>query len=318
MVMRRLFLVLLTVVAVASLQGLVSAQGFLPPGLPNLGFGGGSGYASGPAGLASVGADVAYVGYPRSTTVEFTAQGPGIGGTVAIKHGIPLQGIRVSGDTSYTLNDRLTVMGAATWLFPWAGESDELYNGGAAERKWSSKPQWWTIEGAGAFAMNGSTAFLGGLRYDSFEVNFNNASDINGILGLASDEADLRLTSWIPFVGVLAHHGAAKFGLLGTPWLLGSAKYGQTIGGTNVRYNGSGNIKSGYFLEAFGEYGMNMAGAAVALFVKWTCVHGTSTLDLDRDPSIPGPATTDTFDLSVDRQNWIFGATASLSFYTPF
>ena len=316
--MKRSVVLCASLLVLALIPGLASAQGWLLPGLPSFG-GNGCGSCYGNLGGVSIGGDVAYVGYSRATVIDFTAQGPGliIGGERAWKQSYPVHGIQLSGMATAAANDRVTLIARGTWLFPWNGESFEEYNfgGGFGQgRHWSTSTQWWTVDGAGAFAFSGSAAAIGGLRYDSFMTNFKDPSDQFGINGRAGDEADVQASLWIPYGGVLVHHGGAKFGVIGFPWVPGTIKYGQTIGGTNVRLNGSGAVKSGYFLEAFAEFNANLMGASAGVFAKYTYVRAKAQVDMDRSPSTDN----DTFDVVLDRPNWIFGAQAKLNFSSPF
>jgi len=312
--MKRLVVLLVSILVLAWVPGLVSAQGFLPPGLPSLGSGGSSYY--GYDKQITVVGDIGYVCQSHAADLSFEAEGAGFLplGANGWKQSFPVQGALLGATASFATGGGLTFLGRGTWLFASGGESYENYKfgAGAGERKWGAKPQWWTLEGAAAYGLNGSSAVIGGLRYDSFEVSFDNPSNYT-IAGLPTDQADLRFSAWIPFAGVVAKHGGAKFGLVGSPWLPGSLKYGQTLGGTGVRYDGSGAMQSGYLLEAFGEYAVNLAGVSAGLYAKWTLAHGTTKITADR----LGGTESDTFSVSLERQNWILGASAAMSFYSP-
>jgi len=320
--MKRRVVLCAGVLMLALIPGLASAQGWLLPGLPSLPSFGGSGCGScyGNLGGMTIGGDVAYVGYSKSASVDFVAQGPGIGGIVQWRQGFPVHGIQLSGIAAVSPSSIVTLFGRGTWLLPWNGESFEEYRPLSASRNWSTSQQWWTAEGAGAYWFSASAAILGGLRYDSFMINFKDPSDVALIAGLPGDEADFQLSAWIPFGGVLVQQGAAKFGVIGFPWVPATVRYRQTIGAAipgAARISGSGSLTDGYFFEAFAEFGVNLMGATAGLFVKWTVVHGRSSLSMDENFNGLGFAS-DTFQLSLDRQNWILGAQATLNFRSPF
>lgn len=322
MVMRKLVVLLVSLVVLAWVPGFASAQGWLLPGLPSLPSFGGSGCGScyGNLGGLTIGGDVAYVGYSRATTWEVTSQGPGVfNGLNDIKQSFPVHGIQLSADATASLSDRLTVIGRGTWLLPWNGQTfeDSRLNarGLAAERRWSTTMQWWTLEGAGAWAINPMSAIVGGLRYDSFQTTFKDPSDAAGFFGQIG-EADLEVHLWLPYVGVVVQQGAARFGVIGLPWTPGTMRYRRTD--FNIaRLAGNGTVKSGYFLEAFAEFNANLMGATAGLFAKWTMVRTRSVTSLD-DTVLGNGIVGDTFDVTFSRQNWILGAQAALTFNSPF
>ena len=318
--MKRL-VVLASLLVLALVPGFASAQSWLLPGLPALPSFGGNGCGSCPGGLGgvSIGADVAYVGYSRSTTFELTSQGQGVlaGGT-DFRQGYPVHGIQLSGMATTAPNDRMTLFARGTWLLPWNGESFETTAFGAArpERTWTTSTQWWTAEGAGAWTLNGASAVVAGLRYDSLQTNFSDPTEPNVIFGQIG-EADLQVNLWIPYVGIVVQQGPAKFGVIGTPWVPGHVRYRQTHF-TTVRMSGSGAVRNGYFLEAFGELNANLMGATAGLFAKWTLVHTRSVASVSDRVGGGVILGNDTFDITFDRPNWILGAQAALKFNSPF
>ena len=313
------FLLILSLV-----PGLGSAQGWLLPSLPSLG-GNGCGSCGEPGKAVTVGADIAYVGYSRSTTVNFTAQGLGLFGLLEWRHGYPVHGIQLSGMATAAPNDRVTLIARGTWLLPWNGESFENYkfadeegDFGYLERKWTARTQWWTAEGTAAYGVNSASAVVAGVRYDSFMTNFKDPSNTNiPDFGTPNDEADLQVSLWIPYAGIVVHQGSAKFGVIGSPWLPGNVRYRQTLNFDTDRLSGSGAFSNGYFVEVWGEFSVNLTGATAGLFAKYTYVHGRAVASVDDIFQTP-PNANDTVDITFDRPNWIFGAQAALSFNSPF
>ena len=316
--MKRSVVLCAGILILALIPGFASAQGWLLPGLPSFG-GNGCGSCYGNLGGVTIGGDVAYVGYPRSTKVEFVSQAAGAG-MFNWRHGYPVHGIQLSAMATASPNDRVTAIARGTWLLPWNGESFENYDVGAGgvERKWTSSTQWWTAEGAGAYAINGLSAVVVGLRYDSFQTSFKDPSDAT-FASLSGQEADLQVNLWIPYAGVIANQGRVKFGIIASPWVPGHLKYGQTnslIFVTNGRLEGSGTVRSGYFLETWGEFNVNLMGAAAGLFVKYTYVHCRVEDSLNTAFSVF--TSNGGLEITFDRPNWIVGAQAALNFNSPF
>jgi len=290
----------------------------LLPGLPSFG-GSGCGSCYDNLGGLTIGGDVAYVGYSRSTTVEFVSQAVG-GLAFNWRHGYPVHGIELSATATASPNDRVMVIARGTWLLPWNGESFENYQLGAApfERKWSTSTQWWTVEGAGAFAINAWGSIVAGLRYDAFQTSFKDPSAAT-IPSLPGQEADIHVNLWIPYIGVITQQGVARFGIIAAPWAPpGHIRYGQTTSIAFVpggRLEGSGNVKSGYFFETWAEFNVNLMGANAGVFAKYTYVHVRAQDSLTTLIEVPG--TTSGLEITFDRPNWIFGAQATLYFRSP-
>lgn len=325
--MKRSVVLCVGIFALVLVPGIASAQGWLAPGLPALPSFGGNGCGSCYGGLGGlmIGADVAYVGYSRATKLEFVSSTvePAI---FNWRHGYPVQGIQLSADVVAAPNDRIAFIGRGTWLLPWNGQSFENFNSnglfGTAERKWSTNLQWWTLEGAGAIAMNGLSAVLVGLRYDSFQTRFKNPSGAT-FTSLPNEEADLQVNFWIPYAGVVVHQGFAKFGIIAAPWVPGNLKYGQTLNGAtgvllSPRVDGSGTLRSCYFFETWGEFTTNVLGFGTALFVKYTLIHARVEDSLS---SFFSNAAVEVgsrqLEITFDRPNWIVGAEATLNFNSP-
>jgi len=320
--MKRSVVLCAGILILALIPGLASAQGWLLPGLPGLPSFGSSGCGScyDNLGGLTIGGDVAYVGYPRATTVEFVSQvTTGVVTQFNWKHGYPVHGIQLSATAIASPNDRITAIARGTWLLPWNGESFENYEFGAAkaERKWTAKTQWWTVEGAGAFSMNAWGAIVAGLRYDSLQTSFKDPSEAT-LLSFVGQEADLQVNLWIPYAGVIARQGRVTFGIIGSPWVPGHLRYGQTnslIFVPNSRLEGSGSTRSGYFFETWAEFNVNLMGAAAGLFAKYTYVHVRVEDSLTSAFSVF--TNSGQLEITFDRPNWIFGAQATLNFRSP-
>ena len=316
--MKRTVVLCAGILMVALIPGLASAQGSLLPGFPSFGSNG-CGSCYGGIGGVAIGADVAYVGYSRSTTFELTSQGQGLLlGHTNFRQGYPVHGIQLSGMATVSANDRVTLIARGTWLLPWNGESYETrgMSGGILrlERTWTTSTQWWTAEGAGAWALNDLSAVVAGLRYDSLQTNFSDPTEPSFFLGQTGD-ADLQVDLWIPYVGAIVQQGPVRFGVIGFPWVPGHMRYRETH--FFARLSGSGTVKNGYFLEAFGEFNTSLMVATAGIFAKWTLVRVKASGSAD-DKIIADGSLNDTFDLVFDRPNWILGAQAALSFSSPF
>lgn len=312
--MKKALLITLAILVAEWAPGLVWAQGFMgQPGVMcqpacespcESGFG---------AGVPRF-----YGGYLDSSDLAsygFDTDGVGVGGITALDHSFPLRGLWLGAGGTIELGDGLGAMVGGSYLVPADGSSEEVYNDGVGDlrRSWESSVQWWTLEGAGTYAFLGTTVAMAGFRYDSFRLDFHDPEDATFATSRPSDEADVTIQGYLPFVGMMAVHDVnpsyVRAGLIGFPVVLGHVDYKQTFGGIPARLEGSGDFNAGYFVEAFAEYSRTVSSATVGVFARWSMIHAEADADLD--------ATgfgSDTFRFTMDRRVWILGGSIGYDF----
>ncbi|MEJ2717619.1 MAG: hypothetical protein P8182_10840 [Deltaproteobacteria bacterium] len=178
--MKRTFLIL-ALITVFLAPAIVSAQGLLPMrSLPLLGGmfgrtgGGGCGQEAAPGGGVAFG--VGYAGDPGGTRISFTVDNAfGQNLINNFRHSFPLQGLWLGLAGKIPFGDQMNVVAYGTWLVPSNERSDEDYdipNRFPSFRTWRTSVQWYTLGLEAAFTVEGPVAFVGGFRFDSFEVGF--------------------------------------------------------------------------------------------------------------------------------------------------
>jgi len=159
---------------------------------------------------------------------------------------------------------------------------------------------------------------IGGFRFDSFSTNFTDPTPTASFgTSTPGDEADVTITAYIPYVGLVVNlDSTVKFGLIGFPYVFGTVKYNETIGGVPVRYEFSGNLQDSYFLETFAEFGTQVMGGYAGIFGILTYLHTSSDVDFNRLTA--ATSTSVPYRITHDRQNWILGGKFALSFNLPY
>ncbi|MEW6532199.1 MAG: hypothetical protein AB1473_15290 [Thermodesulfobacteriota bacterium] len=246
-------------------------------------------------------------------------------GLLETRHDYDLSGfwLEVAIPVSFDYNYGLMVSGAH--LFPAATTSRQTYNlaagGGGGRRDWNTDIQWWNVQAAGSYSFWRGVNLLAGYRWDSFMTKFTSPSDLVGIPGLNTDQADLTVSAHIPFIGIqldpwLSCETFTKVGFVGFPVVLGSVIYKEGLGNAAngpAALNGNQGFDSGYFMEAYGEGGMKMANWNVGGFVKYSTLHATSKVDLEASLAADGTAQ-QRYNFTFDRRNWIFGGKIGVAF----
>jgi len=325
--MKRVAVLLLGVLIIGLAPGLVSAQGLLGAGLPGLPSMGGffGSYKGCGDGAPLFPAPTLYVGYgasDRPTEFGGGASALGVAGVGNLGQRYRDEGIWLGVTAPLTFNDYVSFLASGWYLIPTDGNdsSETYYNTSGARlgsRNWSTKRTWWYVDGLFALGSKCGLSLLAGVRYDYYTVQFNDPNVLDFPLGAATDEADVVSQGWIPLVGTqYALNNATTnlvFRVVGIPTLVGYLKYNETINGAN-RLEASGNYKSGYFVEAFAEYGRKLNGAAyLGIFGRYQATHGQVDASVDL---LPGN-TSDTYKIGVNRNAWAFGGSFTLSFNMP-
>jgi hypothetical protein len=268
--------------------------------------------------------EIGYTGDRRGVALDFTTD-EGFGRAFPnwrLKY--PLQGLWLGLSASLPVNERLSFIASGSWLVPSNQESDEeqFFTGARPTllRNWRTSIQWYTAGAGAALSWDGPVTLLGGFRYDSFETNFDDPAEVYFVGGLPTDEADVRVNLYIPYVGLVARYGSVvRAGFIGFPYVPGHIRYGETLGGLEPRIKVSGPISQSYFFEAFAECGTELMGANIGFFAKWAYVHakaGTDAIAEGSDPQNPENRY-DSVDVTFDRRNWIVGGAVGLQFISP-
>jgi hypothetical protein len=191
---------------------------------------------------------------------------------------------------------------------------------GFGGREWNLDIQWWEINAGISCRLAPFLAAVGGFRWSSFVVDFNDPSDQVG-LALGIDEAKLTTNAYIPFFGGEINvepscNTSLKAAFIGFPALPSDVKYRETIttptidglAATASLSTDSTKNKSGYFMEALTEASLRMNQASLGAFAKFDWLHTVRTHDF----TVNG-ANVET-ELKFDRRNWVIGGKASIAF----
>jgi hypothetical protein len=316
-------LLIMTFVTSASAQGLFGGL----PGLPPLGgfLGRSSGCPPTHEADCSVAGNLGYMGRSQGLVFDRQAVGANPGGIDTVRYQYPVEGVWLGasvtcvgperGLLAYDPRDGLCLTLGASWLFPNNTEATETINRGF--RTWSPKTQWYTLDASVSRCAVGDFSLIGGFRYDSFSTKFSDpARQVGFTTTFPTDEAELVLSSYIPYLGAVLKRGAVEVGVIGFPWVWGRVESRETIGGASVRYESVGNYSNAYFLETFAEFGGQMGMIQLWAFAKYTVLHAKGNFDFDREP-IGGVVETAPNTFGMDRQNWIVGGKALIGFNSP-
>ncbi|MBI5248513.1 MAG: hypothetical protein HY912_03365 [Desulfomonile tiedjei] len=315
--MKRVAVLSLVAIVFALAPAALNAQGLLGSGLPSFsGFLGSSAACGEKCGGPAAGTTL-YIGWmddPNGVTASLTADDTRTRnlGVSQARHRFRLSGLWLGGTQSVPLGENIAFLASGWYLFPANQSSLEEYS--VTSRTWSTKTEWWFVDGLFAFG-SGNAQLLAGLRYDKFKTKFDDPPA--GGIGAVTDTADAISYGIIPLVGVQYAQAGGNSNLLfrvvGIPTLAGSFKYRENIAGTSLE--GSGNYNGGFFLEAFGEYGFKMGGSADAgIFARYNTTYGKANVNLDW---LPAAISLD-FPLSLRRSSWTIGGKFSLNFTIPY
>lgn len=311
--------VILSIVLLAWAPGTVFAQGLFGPGcgMPSCD----------PAKKALMPA--LYVGYAGTS-----GQGRGLSfaydGTVRrtsirnYRWDVGFYGLQLAAELPFRASDAVTVAVSGSWLIPVKAQAVEerwltafQLNVTPQTREWNAKPQWYVLNATGEYALNESVSVLGGFMYDNTDVSINNPDVILGFGWRPDDHATLKLSSYIPYVGLSSTAGGFTAGLVGFPALFGTAKlsYNETFNALPGLYETSGSYGSGYFLQAWLEFNTSRERANAGVYAAYNLLHANASQDLD--VNWPGNPFTGDYRVTFDRQIWMFGAKFSFTFDLP-
>ncbi|MDQ1239910.1 MAG: hypothetical protein QG577_2096 [Thermodesulfobacteriota bacterium] len=189
-------------------------------------------------------------------------------------------------------------------------------------RHWTwARSSAWRLQGEFAYAMNPCWSLLAGLRWETVITRF--GSPIPDYPFTVADmESGLSLNLYQPFIGLKASQelggGRVLLRIIGLPAMVGSLEHFNTCNNAGVPFAhvGSSGIKSGYFLQAYGELSITkMNGWETSAFLTWDLYRGTCPMKLERrDAGPPVTMTSATVDFSYDRSSLTLGAKLAVPF----
>ena len=334
-------ILLLSILVLAFVPAVASAQGFLGgaipslPGLPSLGgffgSGGGCGACEEPSPI-SLSGTVAW-NYEaidlNCSTLDYQYAGFG-----AFKHTYKFNGLQLGLTGVAVSRTGFGVWGNFNILATGSTKDPENYNEGfgagyfQGTRYWTAKNDTYSFTGVGFYNVFNTACVLGGFRWDHLETTFDRPTWTPGVTSsLGGDEATLTVNVYQPFVGAMVDQGGAsrvmRIGFIAWPQVYGNVEYGQTFGalGTGSRLDGmSSKVNEGYFWEIFAEYGLKeqrFLGAAFGLFASWTQYHLKGRLNSDLDQIGAASFGSDRFDISLHRNSWTVGGKLEIPLAIP-
>ncbi len=322
--MKYRFICLLGLLALLSVPAAVSAEGMLP-GLPSF-----SGWSCAPSHKAdySVTGKLGYLGYNRPLIFNMTAADLPVGVLNSLRLDVPVEGIWAGAWVTGTGPQRgvvacdpgegLCLTLGGSWLFPNNKEASGDYGititPNHFSRSWRPLIAWFTIEASASRCAWSNFSLIGGFRFDSFTAAFSEPLAVPGI-GSLTDVGLLDLKSFLPYVGAETRLGAIKVGVIGFPWIFGTMIAGEGAwGGFGVAGYATGTYRTGYFTEAYAEFGRQLGLAHLSAFATYTVLHATGNCDV-QVPIAAVPSRS--YDFGIDRQNWIVGGKAVVGFNSP-
>lgn len=315
----RYVVVILSIVLLAWAPSAVFAQGFMGPGcgIPSCA----------PAKKAL--SPALYIGYAgtsqqgRGLTLGFEPSG----GNAAFwnyRWDIGYYGLQLGAELPFQPNNAVTVAVSGSWLVPFYGHAVEQRNWGGVNqiqtREWGAKPQWYFLNATGEYKLNEGLAILGGLLYDNTDVSINNPDVLLGLGWRADDSANVKLSTYIPYVGISSSLGGFSAGFVTFPYVFGTVKvsYNEQFNSGGLQaalWETSGSYNGGYFLQTWLEYNTTREGANFGVYAAYNLLHATATQSLDINWDATGLS--HDYRVNVDRQIWMLGAKFSVAFSLP-
>ncbi len=204
----------------------------------------------------------------------------------------------------------------------------QLAVGTPGSRTFSAQYVFRVLDGSVAMQLAPCFSVLSGVRWDYFDVHMWNPPNISSF-STTGDEGDLTLSSVIPYLGFESAWTACNSGLLlravGTPWIACYPSFGLTFGDPGSLPTIRDTLtqqssKYGTWYEVSLNYGRKFCNAAtVGAFVSLQGITSHTETQLSSSRAIPAALNlSQTFDVDMNRQSWIFGGSASLAFGSPF
>jgi len=258
---------------------------------------------------------------------QFDLRGIALEGTAQLRGRGPL-GIRLGGNYTYYASQPSL-------------ETVQVEGSSALSRTWDARPQGGGADGALTYDVNPALATVLGLRYENFQANFiSPSSGFGAAVGLL-DTATVTINSWAPYVGLVYGRVVGgpginvHLGILGTPWVLGSIDYLETvesllsIGGVAVSgIPASNEFVQGYFVEAFANCSVvSIWGMHLGAFAKYQTTRAACNANVGERSYFPQRPVIDVFGnrlppgipsviykFDFHKQNWSVGGQVGVVF----
>lgn len=245
-----------------------------------------------------------------------------------------LRGLWLGLSERITLSDELECNLEGWYLIPseaggWL--AIELEGFGPWDRPWwTTRTHWYVLDGSLGYRLTGSTSILAGFRYDYSTIYFTNTVNQPLIPGNPNDEADIRVSAFLPYCGLETRLGGRNFNItsriIGFPWMTATFKIledsdNQTsYPGEFYAADSTVSSNRGYFLEAFLDCGSRVfRDVSLHLFVKAGLFRGYGKGSIEGIAGIGGinDVDSDSAQVTVGRKYLTVGANASFDFLLP-
>jgi hypothetical protein len=256
-------------------------------------------------------------------TIKFSTRGTSLMvGEEATSIQFNVNGVWVGGSARVPLGDWISARAEGRVLIPSTETATNVTQFAAApavSRDFSAKHRWGIIDGGLAINCIPGFSFLGGLRWDSFNVSLTNPSDIPGFSSIF-DESGLTISAIEPYVGFEAAWAGNRSALvlkgIGSPWVSTRTIFGVTFHdatGAPIRDDTDTVSKRAAFQELSLSYILRMSclvnvGAFAAVNTLWA--HSENDFN-----STSGVQTLiQTFDVDLNRTVYMVGGSLSMAF----
>ena len=261
---------------------------------------------------------VGYLGKDRGTQVTFNYSGAPNRVVRTTKAYVDLQGIwaECAFPIVLTYKEEFTV--SVGHLFPFRTEAAQTY--GLFEpvdtrREWRPGIGWWDVTTSWTRRLGNHWTGIVGFRWSSFSIRFDHPRDQQGFVGY-DDSARLNCNMYIPLVGLLWENNSPRIGYLkasviGSPFLPGNFEHTEwlNLAGQRVEaeFPPGGEYKTGYFIEATGEYLVCRGAWHYGGFVRCSAAH------TERERHVQVNAVPCEDNILFDRSYWVVGGKIGFS-----
>ncbi len=265
---------------------------------------------------------VGYLDHPKGVVFDISTVDQVILGTVSVKQQLPVSGVYLSALTKVPVSDRVGIVVRGSYLVPSnrdALESATAATGAINHRLWDSEVQWWSLDAEAQVRGLGPISLIGGFRFDSYSMLLNNPLPAPFFpASLPTDQAELAIHSYIPYVGLLHSRnwatGSLSVSAIGFPFVPGSIHFGETASSRVHRWNVAGNFDRGYFVELSSEYTRRWYGLDMGCFAKFTNLSAAGPVDVE----VLGANLQGMWDGVFKKTAWMVGAQVAVPFDSPF
>jgi hypothetical protein len=254
-----------------------------------------------------------YIGYlfrGGGSGIEIQFNNGDVASITSTRNDFDLQGVWGELAVPFALSQNMGAFVTLGHLFPTVTKTSESYRllNGVARREWNTDIQWWELNTGLSYRISPNASAIGGFRWSSFQVNFN---DPTGQVGFAAvtDDAKLAMNVYLPFFGIELSSAPnctsrIRAAVIGFPAAPGELEFQETFtptGPVAARLSGKTDYRSGYFLEALGEASMTMNAWSLGGFVRYDFLHTERTRDFNLGGLVRQA------DIKLDRGHWIIG-----------